>query len=273
MPHVPDPASRAARLARLNDDLLVHAQEAPPDGARPLEIAGRRCGWITEAARDALLGTGLAETGEEAVRLAPGLAPGPALDAALAKVAQTLHDAHCLRSWRNELLDVYAGDARLGAIERGAVRALGLPTRAVHLNGWTPDGRLWVARRALDKATDPGMWDTLVGGLVGSREDLDLALERECAEEAGLEPLQLRGREPLRSVFRMRRRLPEGYQVEELLVSTCVLAADTRPTNRDGEVMEITALAVDDAIARIEAGDFTLEAALMIVDDIARRAP
>src|SRR3546814_3997194 len=67
------------------------------------------------------------------------------------------------------------------------MRPLGLLTRAVHLNAWTPDGRLWIARRALSKSTDPGMWDTLVGGLAGSREDLEQALLRECAEEAGLE--------------------------------------------------------------------------------------
>lgn len=203
--------------------------------------------------------------------LAPGVAPGLQLDETLARVAQTLREAHCLRSWRDELLDVYAGQTRLGAIERAAMRPLGLHTRAVHLNAWTPDGRLWIARRALSKATDPGMWDTLVGGLVGSNESLDVALERECAEEAGLEPAQLRGRDPLRTVMRLRRRLPEGYQVEDLLVSACVLASDVQPANRDGEVMEIAALPAGEVVALIEAGEVTLEASLVIVDALLRR--
>ncbi|MFU1978367.1 NUDIX hydrolase, partial [Bordetella avium] len=149
---------------------------------------------------------------------------------------------------------------------------LGLLTRAVHLNAWTPDGRLWVARRALSKSTDPGMWDTLVGGLVGSGEPLDSALVRECAEEAGLEPAQIHQREPLRLVLRMQRHLPEGYQVEDLLTSTCVLAEDARPSNRDGEVMEIATLPLAETVARIEAGEFTLEAALVILEDIRHRS-
>src|SRR3546814_2107063 len=61
------------------------------------------------------------------------------------------------------------------------------------------------------------MWDTLVGGLAGSQEDLEQALLRECAEEAGLEPAPLANRTPLRTILRMHRRLPEGYQVEDLL--------------------------------------------------------
>jgi len=273
MPHASSASAdaQASHLAQLYDRLGARAHELPPDLARPLYLAGHRCGWATLAACDALRGTGLAEIESDALRLAPGLPPGPALDAALARVAQTLREADCLRGWRNELLDVTDGEARLGVIERAAMRPLGLRTQAVHLNAWTPDGLLWVARRALSKSTDPGMWDTLVGGLAGSGEPLELALERECAEEAGLEPHQLRERGPLRTILRMHRRLPEGYQVEDLLVSTCVLAADVVPANRDGEVMEIAAIPVDEALARIEGGEFTLEAALVIVEDVIER--
>ena len=88
----------------------------------------------------------------------------------LERAAILLRDANCLRGWRDELLDVVAGEDKLGVMERTALRPFGLPTKAVHLNAWTPDGRLWVARRALSKSTDPGMWDTLVGGLAGSGE-------------------------------------------------------------------------------------------------------
>jgi 8-oxo-dGTP pyrophosphatase MutT (NUDIX family) len=180
-----------------------------------------------------------------------------------------LREADCLRGWRDELLDVHdESGRRLGAIERAAVRPLGILTRAVHLNAWTPDGRLWVARRALDKATDPGMWDTLVGGLVASGESLDLALIRECEEEAGLTPHDVRGRDPMRTVLRMHRRLPEGYQVEDLLVSRCVLDAGVVPSNQDGEVMEFAAVTREQARAMAAAGEFTLEAAIVVVDDI-----
>jgi hypothetical protein len=61
-----------------------------------------------------------------------------------------------------------AGGEPIAVIERGVMRPLGLITQAVHLSGWSEDGKLWVARRSLTKATDPGMWDTLVGGLVSA---------------------------------------------------------------------------------------------------------
>lgn len=265
MPHI-----SPSRLAPLYDALRARASEPPPDQALPLDLAGRRCGWITPAAREALHAAGLAVSGDGVTRLLPDQRRGPELNAALAQAAQVLREAGCLRGWRDELMDIHAGVERLGVIERTATRPLGLLTRAVHLNAWTPDGRLWVARRALDKATDPGMWDTLVGGLVSSGESLDLALVRECGEEAGLDAAQLQGRSPLRTILRVQRRLPEGYQVEDLLASRCVLAPGTQPANRDGEVMQIAAMPVDDVAGMIEAGEFTLEAALIIAEELLR---
>ena len=114
------------------------------------------------------------------------------------------------------------------------------------------------------------MWDTLVGGLAGSGEDLEAALVRECGEEAGLDEPDLINRTPLR-ILRIHRRLPEGYQVEDVLTSTCVLAADASPVNRDGEVMEIRAIEVAEAVRLLAEGEFTLEAALVIAEDILRR--
>lgn len=260
-----------ARLAALYAQLAQRVQEHPPELAVPLYVADHCCGWATHAACDALGQLAQVRVQPDALRIGSGLAVGPELDTLLANVARTLREADCLRSWRDELLDVTAADEHLGAIERAAMRPLGLLTRAVHLNAWTPEGHLWIARRALSKSTDPGMWDTLVGGLAGSREDLEHALLRECAEEAGLEPAQLAGRSPLRTILRMHRRLPEGYQVEDLLTSTCVLPAGTQPVNQDGEVMEIAHVAVDEAVRRIAAGEFTVEAALVILEDIMQR--
>jgi 8-oxo-dGTP pyrophosphatase MutT (NUDIX family) len=256
------------------DDLYAalrdRAQEPIPPSSRVLYIAGHRCGQATMAACDALRGRPDVRIETDSLRLGDGMAPGAGLDAMLAGIATTLREADCLRGWRDELLDIHdeAGH-RVGGIERAAVRPLGILTRAVHLNAWTPDGRLWVARRALNKATDPGMWDTLVGGLVASGESLDLALIRECEEEAGLTPDHIRGRAPLRTVLRMHRRLPEGYQVEDLLVSRCVLDADVQPVNRDGEVMEFATVTPEQARAMAANGELTLEAALVVVSDIA----
>lgn len=259
--------------ARTYEALAASVQQPPHEGSVPLWIAGSRCGWATPAAQRALAPIGQAQAGPApAFHLGAGLSPGEELNALLARAALLLRDAGCLRGWRNELLDVFGESGCVGAIERAAMRPLGLLTRAVHLNGWTPDGRLWIARRSLTKSTDPGMWDTLVGGLVGAGEALDEALLRECDEEAGLDAGHLARRAPLRTIVRIHRRIPEGYQVEDVIAADCVLAADVQPANRDGEVMEIRAAAVDDVLRMIDAGEFTDEAALVILDDIRRRA-
>ncbi len=270
MPDIQDFIKHAS-LPELYAALNARAQELPPDGARKLYVAGHCCGWATHAACDALRSDPQVLIDANTMHIAPALTPGEALNAVLSNVANQLREAHCLRGWRDELLDVTDGELVLGVIERAAVRALGLSTKAVHLNAWTPDGKIWVARRSLSKSTDPGMWDTLVGGLVAQGEELELALVRECGEEAGLDAPDLAQRSPLRTVMRIHRRLPEGYQVEDVLTSTCVLADNVRPANRDGEVMDIDTIDVDTAIRRIKEGEFTLEAAIVMVEDILQR--
>jgi hypothetical protein len=94
--------------------------------------------------------------------------------------------------WRNELLSVVSDAGHeLGQIERAAVRPLGLQTQAVHLVGQCPDGSVWVQQRALNKPNDPGMNDTLMGGMVSANDGLAGALARETWEEAGLHLTQL----------------------------------------------------------------------------------
>ncbi|KAJ8136605.1 hypothetical protein OY671_010181, partial [Metschnikowia pulcherrima] len=78
-------------------------------------------------------------------------------------------------------------------------------------------------------------------------------------------------RSPSRTISRIHRRSPEGYQVEDVSTSTCVSAADARPANRDGAVMEIAAADVDTVVQRVADGEFTSEAASVILEDIMQR--
>lgn len=257
--------------ARL-DALQSRLQQLPPLGSRPLTIAGRVCGWVTSRATEAVSELGDVRVDREAVHMGERYVnPSPDLNALLAEVAITLKEAGCARGWRNELLDVVGEGLRLGEIERAAVRPMGLLTRAVHLNAWTPDGRLYVARRAATKNTDPDMLDTLVGGLAGAGEDMDTALVRESYEEAGLAEADIAGRDPVRNIVRMHRRLPEGYQVEDVLVSECKLADAVVPRNIDGEVSEIMAVGPEELWHLIAQEQFTLEASLVILDCLRSR--
>lgn len=247
--------------------LQTVASQSPAEKSLPLFIDAHPCGYASEAAVSVIRSIEAAWVDSYRVRLPLS----PKLNERLATIAQELLQAGCIPKWRNELLDVWAGPECLGAIERGAVRPLGLLTRAVHLNGWSRRGDLWVARRALDKPTDPGMWDTLVGGLVGHAESDELALERETLEEAGLEAAEIASRQPIRSIFRMRRRVTEGFQWEEVLTSDCVLEDGIEPQNQDGEVMEIACLPVQEIKRMLLDNQFTVEAGIVIAQCLVER--
>ncbi len=69
----------------------------------------------------------------------------------------------------------------------------------VHLHVFDPAGRLFLQKRPLWKAIQPGRWDTAVGGHMAAGETVADALRRETAEELGLDAT---GAEPLtRYVF------------------------------------------------------------------------
>ena len=115
------------------------------------------------------------------------------------------------------------------AASNGAPSAFSVcATFAVHLSGRAADGRFWVQQRAFDKATDPGRWDTLMGGQMAAGESIEATLERETAEEAGL------GLADLTTLARgpdvtVRRPVVEGYMDERIAVFRAVLAEGLIP--------------------------------------------
>jgi len=194
----------------------------------------------------------------------------PAVDS-LAAIAAWLRDAGLAGRWRNELLAVVDAEERpIASVERSVVRVLGLVTFAVHLVGFAADGRIWVQQRAFDKATDPGLWDTLMGGQVGAGETVETALVRETDEEAGLDVAALldlaRG-----DRLTIRRPVSEGYMVEHIDVFRARLSAGLVPSNRDGEVERFECLDAGELEQRLARGDFTLEASLILAHDAAAR--
>jgi 8-oxo-dGTP pyrophosphatase MutT (NUDIX family) len=95
------------------------------------------------------------------------------------------------------------------------------------------------------------------------------ALARETKEEAGLELAKLtvtRG-----GLVRERRPVAEGYMIETVQVFDTHLPAGVVPRNEDGEVAVIEARDVDEVLAAIDRGEFTLESALVTVDALLRR--
>ena len=139
------------------------------------------------------------------------------------------------------------------------------------MNAFTAEGQLVVARRAEDKSIDPGMWDNLVGGMIAAGESELDALAREAYEEAGLSLSQL---DPQRGgVVQETRIVPEGYMVETIQVFDLVLPEGVAPRNLDGEIAAIETWPVEDVLEAIAHDAFTLEAALVTLEGLARRYP
>jgi 8-oxo-dGTP pyrophosphatase MutT (NUDIX family) len=212
---------------------------------------------------------------------------GP-ITATLNRIAQALRDGQAgpdaqrfvTHFWRNEQLGVVSADGTLlGSVERGAVRPLGIATRAVHLVGRTPGGGMWVQQRALNKANDPGLWDTLMGGMISVNDSLQAALARETQEEAGLDLAQLRGvtqrgrvsisrptDDDMTGASQSAGTTPGiGYMVEVIDWFEGVVPDGVVPVNQDGEVAQFQLLDVPELVARLQENEFTLEASLVLV--------
>ena len=246
--------------------ILARATREPQGPRVPLRIASQPAGSIAPPLLALLHAAGLP--------IAPDAALLGAPDTALAQIADWLRANGHAGRWRNEALAVtdvsqITNGPALARVERGVVRNLGIHTTAVQLHArQAGTGRWWLQQRALDKATDPGLWDTLMGGLVSAGESIDQALQREAWEEAGVR-LERHARAPENcGHFTVRRPVQDsgshGYLVETVHVFACTLAADEVPANQDGEVLRFEAF-TDDAIdALVTEGRLTLEAAVAV---------
>ncbi|MEO5672919.1 MAG: NUDIX domain-containing protein [Ramlibacter sp.] len=257
---VPDPAWLAA--LRAGADQLPDAPRVPL-WAGTVVIGSVEPGLLRE------LGLPSGVAGEVVRDGQPGWVVHGDLTGSLDAIALALRGAGWAHAWRDEQLAVTDMQGRrLGSVERAVVRCLGITTFAVHLAGVAPDGRHWVQQRSLTKANDPGLWDTLMGGMVPASDSMEQALERETWEEAGLRIGQL---SQLRHGGRILIRRPTGsgrggYVVEYLDWYRSVVPKGTVPVNQDGEVAQFLLTAPDELLARLERDEFTMEAALVLID-------
>ena len=192
--------------------------------------------------------------------------------AALAQINAALRDQGLLRGWRNEIYAVTDLDSGhvVTQTERAAARFWGTLTQGAHANGFVADaaGRpthLWIARRSLTKATDPGLLDNLVGGGVPVGQTPWQALVREGWEEAGLSTSAMAAATPGR-IIRLHRDVAEGLQLEDLYSHDLQLHAGVQPHNQDGEVAGFECMPVHQALACAAGNEMTVDASLVTLD-------
>ena len=198
--------------------------------------------------------------------------PAAERDAVLAHINTALRAEGLIKAWRDETYGVpsLSNGTILARIERASSRFWGSLTFGAHATGYAADanGRpthLWVAQRAHNKATDPGLFDNLIGGGVAFGQTPLEALVREGWEEAGLLPKQMQAAH-LGRVIRLLRDIPEGYQNERLYAFDLPLPQGVVPRNQDGEVAGFELLPVHEALALAATPRMTVDAALVTLD-------
>ncbi|KAI9438326.1 NUDIX hydrolase domain-like protein [Lactarius indigo] len=203
--------------------------------------------------------------------------------------------------WRTEWYDVYAvpggalrTDGRdprtvletprdasgyVFSMERSACALFGVVTYGVHMTVYERDSdgdggrvRVWVPRRALTKPTFPGMLDNSVaGGIPGGTTAFD-SIVKEAGEEASLDPELVRER--VRSVGAV----TYYYQTKagwlqpevEYVYDMRVEPGEVQLAPMDGEVESFELLPLDEVVARMHAGEFKPNCAVVLIDFMVR---
>lgn len=267
----------ATELARWLQPLRAGCHQPPLRERLPLLCNGQRIGSVAGGVFEAVDAAACAHAHgftlqQQTLQGAPVWALTAAdATAALNALARQLRAAGRCGPWRDEQLAVCADDGRqVATVERGAVRVLGVATRAVHLLGSAPDGRMWVQQRALNKPTHPGKWDTLMGGMVSAADSLEAALARETHEEAGL---------PLSVLQQLRHGgfvdfacpsdeggVDTGYMHERIHWFHALVPDGVQPQNLDGEVLQFQCIAPAPLQEWMAQDRFTPEAGLILAD-------
>jgi len=270
-----EPAILAAIHARLD-----RALPGPAVRLRPFVVGNVTAGFVDDAraGRLARFGSRLFDIDSDRVALAPGLRDEPSRSAAMADVACALRADGVLPGWRDELYQIaasFGGDPLLH-IERGAARYFGIRTYAAHVNGIVRTRQstsMWLARRSLTKAVDPGMLDNLVGGGVSAGLSVRDTVIKEAWEEAGIASALAATAQPAGAVHVLRH-LSDGLQRETVFVHDLDLSPDFRPVNQDGEATEHRLVHLADAARTIAvdsgSDEVTIDASLVVLDFLIR---
>jgi 8-oxo-dGTP pyrophosphatase MutT (NUDIX family) len=235
-----------------------------PGERLPFRVGAAVVGWVRADFARALARFPSMSAGAGGVTLAAGAG------AELEGIARALAEAGCYR-WRNEAFDVRAapGGPVLGRIDRGALPAFGLLAEGVHVNGLVrrADGLfLWVARRAANKALDPGKLDHLVAGGVPAGMTPMETLIKEAAEEAAI-PAGLAGRAVKVSEIEYAMERPEGLRRDLLHCYDLDLPEDFAPRAADGEVEEFSLWPIGRVLETVrDTDDFKFNVNLVLID-------
>ncbi len=240
----------------------------------PFFVAGNRIGWLRpDFASKLSAWPDVFKTGDDGVELAEG--DFASRSSAIGTPLRALAEAGAITGWREEPYPVKSvwSDPPLLQMERAASPHFGVRAWGAHMNGFvrSEDGlHMWVATRAKDKPTYPGMLDNMVAGgqPVGITPRDNLI--KECAEEAGI-PEEIAARAWPVGVISYCHESPDGAKPDQMFCYDLELPADFTPVNTDGEIDRFELWPIGKVAARVrDSFDFKFNCNLAIIDFLVR---
>lgn len=262
--------------------LLQNLNNFQRGGCLPFCVQGRRVGWVCQSVARLLSQSFDVFTlhGDPAthLELSDHLRSPQERTQAVQEVMESLRhqDAFpCLREWRSEHYDVNSlfSDPPLLSMERAATPLLGVPRYGVHVNGYLHRGGevfMWVARRALTKATYPGKLDHLAAGGISAGSGVWETLLKECKEEACIPESIAATATPCGTVSYAYEKGEEIY-LECQFVFDLEVPESFQPSVGDGEVEEFYLWPLEKVREAIATEEFKPNCALVVLDFLLRR--
>ena len=167
-----------------------------------------------------------------------------------------------LRGWRDEAFAVrstfHSNPSLL--IERAAAPLFGSPAYGVFCNGFVSEGgrpaHVWLGKRALDKPTWPGRYDSLAAGGLAAGMLPRAAMIDECSQEAGIPATLADSLRPTSCVsYTAFNEDRWGLKTDRLFVFDLEVPFDFEPVGVDGEVASFERVPVGELVERLAAAE------------------
>ncbi|XP_062975617.1 uncharacterized protein LOC134394269 [Elgaria multicarinata webbii] len=270
-------------LRRMNS---FHGADSFKDLCLPFMVGGQQVGYVPQAVAEhlhqypAVFSVSQGDDTHAYVTLNKQLASYEQRTAAVEGVFKELRAQQafpCLKEWRDELYNVMPCffDTPLFSMERAATPLLGVKRYGAHLNGYTwKNGQryMWLARRAMDKPTYPGLLDNLTAGGIATGLSVRETLVKECQEEACI-PTSLAAQAKAVGTISYTYEGAHGEIYPECqFIFDLELPEEFVPQVGDGEVQEFYLWPLDKVKEVIASSDFKPNCAMVALDFLIRHS-
>jgi hypothetical protein len=255
-------------------DHVCRCNTYDPSRFQPFEVTGRQVGHvrIDLAERLAAL-SDVFVAADGRVALHERFATAEQRTQAMRQAVPRLNGALAQPSGEDYGVVTEWGQTPLLLLDRQIVPSFGIRAFGVHVNGFvrTASGiKLWIGRRAPDKAVAPGKLDNMVAGGQPARLTLAENVVKEAAEEADV-PRSLALQAIPVGALSYCLENHAGLKPDTLFVYDLEVPADFTPRNTDGEISEFTLMDVDEVAERVATtDDFKFNVNLVIIDFLIR---